>query len=80
MKTARFHPYATVALILTVLAPIAFADKPNVLVIVADDMGWADVGYHGSPIPTPNIDRAGKAWNLTSITWRRCAHQRAWDS
>lgn len=57
MKTARFHPYATVALILTVLAPIAFADKPNVLVIVADDMGWADVGYHGSPIPTPNIDR-----------------------
>lgn len=24
--------------------------------IVADDMGWADVGYHGSKIKTPNID------------------------
>ncbi|MGD8237930.1 MAG: sulfatase-like hydrolase/transferase [Armatimonadota bacterium] len=30
---------------------------PNVLVIVADDVGWADVGYHDSEIRTPNTDR-----------------------
>jgi arylsulfatase A-like enzyme len=33
------------------------AIKPNILLIVADDMGWADVGYHGSLIRTPQIDR-----------------------
>lgn len=33
------------------------AEKPNILVIVADDMGYADIGVHGGKVvPTPNID------------------------
>ena len=32
-------------------------ERPNVVLIVADDLGWADVGFHGGPIDTPSIDR-----------------------
>jgi L-rhamnose mutarotase len=33
------------------------AEKPNILLIVADDMGFSDLGCYGGEIQTPNLDR-----------------------
>ena len=43
--------------LLFALCPSLFAAQPNVLVIIADDLGYADIGVHGGKeVPTPNID------------------------
>ncbi|MEX0703752.1 MAG: sulfatase-like hydrolase/transferase [Planctomycetales bacterium] len=39
----------------------ARAAKPNILIILSDDQGWMDIGYHGSEVKTPNLDRLAKA-------------------
>jgi arylsulfatase len=36
--------------------PASTAPRPNILVILADDMGYSDIGCYGSEIHTPNID------------------------
>ena len=36
---------------------VARADaRPNVVVVLVDDMGWSDIGAYGGEIPTPNLD------------------------
>src|SRR5688572_31137191 len=38
------------------------AGRPNILVIVADDLGYADIGVHGGKaVPTPHIDALAAA-------------------
>ena len=35
--------------------------KPNIVLLVLDDIGWADVGYHGSDFTTPTLDSLAKS-------------------
>jgi arylsulfatase A-like enzyme len=44
-------------LILSLVACTAAAQPPHIVYLLADDLGWRDVGYHGGAARTPNLDR-----------------------
>ncbi|MBI5381413.1 MAG: arylsulfatase [Opitutae bacterium] len=55
MKLSRLH-VLLVSLILSSLS-LPAADKPNIIVVLVDDMGWGNLGCYGGVVETPNIDR-----------------------
>jgi hypothetical protein len=43
--------------------------RPNILLVVVDDMGWTDIGPYGSEIETPTLDRlAETGLKFTDLT------------
>lgn len=56
-------------------------DKPNVIIILTDDQGYADVGFNGcKDIPTPNIDRIatnGVRFTNAYVSYAVCGPSRA---
>ena len=57
----------------------AAASRPNILVILVDDMGFSDLGCYGGEIPTPNIDAlaAGGVRFTQFYNTARCSTSRA---
>jgi len=53
--------------------------RPNVIVILVDDMGWSDIGSYGGEIPTPNLDAlAARGVRFTQFyATPRCSPTRA---
>ena len=56
MAPARTAPVASSA-----AKPVSAAHRPNFLLIVADDLGWSDLGSFGGEIETPNLDAIATA-------------------
>lgn len=53
------------------LTAISASQKPNVVLILADDLGWTDLGCFGSDLyQTPNLDKLARDWLLTSSAAR----------
>lgn len=76
-----------VAILFLVISTSAFAqnraalDRPNIIIILTDDQGYADVGFNGSTdIPTPGIDRIAKngvVFTSGYVTYAVCGPSRA---
>ena len=59
-KCRAFLGFCWAGLILASAWPLVAAEpttRPNILLIVADDLGWSDVGWHGGFSKTPVLDR-----------------------
>lgn len=56
------HSFLPVLLLLTAWNPeVRSADKPNIIYIMADDLGWADIGCYGNDfIDTPHLDQLAR--------------------
>jgi arylsulfatase A-like enzyme len=46
--------------ILCASVDVRAASQPNLVFIMADDLGWADVAFHGGNAPTPHLDRLAR--------------------
>lgn len=70
------------SLIIILGSPVAdAADRPNIVLIFADDLGWKDVGYQGSDfIETPHLDRLAQQGTVFTAGYAaagNCAPSRA---
>jgi arylsulfatase len=52
----KIFPYILAAVMLSVASA---AQKPNILLVLVDDMGYSDLGCFGGEIQTPNLDKLG---------------------
>ena len=76
----KVFPTILLSFLCAVLGQIAFAsdalkpaDKPNILVILSDDQGFADVGFQGcKDIPTPNSTGWSSRGLESSCTGQEC--------
>ncbi|MCA9214218.1 MAG: sulfatase-like hydrolase/transferase, partial [Planctomycetales bacterium] len=66
---SKLHQFAVKPVLLVCFVCIAFMltvsgsatcdaqELPNIVFVMADDLGWADVGFHGGNAPTPRLDQ-----------------------
>ncbi len=65
MRTCWLHlPFAVLGLLTfsaVALPPVAAAERPNIVIILADDLGWSDLGCYGADLhETPHLDRLAR--------------------
>jgi arylsulfatase A-like enzyme len=68
IKISRLHRQMALLVMCLVMSLSSTGKQPNIVVVLADDMGWSDLGCFGGEIPTPNIDHlAANGLRLTQV-------------
>lgn len=79
LKIAKTGCLIAVLGLIMACSPAANDEKPNIIIVLVDDMGYSDIGCYGGEIPTPNIDGlAGNGLRYSSFyNTARCCPTRA---
>jgi len=57
---SHFALLLAISCVLRFTVGIGSSKLPNILLVLADDLGWYDVGFHNPKIQTPHIDKLAK--------------------
>lgn len=81
-KSLLFHSLFFFVIFCTGCVSASKTERPNIIIFFADDLGYADVGYHGirDVVKTPNIDSiasSGVQFSQGYVTCSVCAPSRA---
>lgn len=60
MEKALFLAAGGVAMLIGITGPAIATEKPNVIIVIADDLGCGDVSAYGGKLKTPNFDRLAR--------------------
>ena len=79
MNLLKLSPVLPLLCLCMAPAPAQTRERPNIIVMLADDMGFSDIGCYGSEIPTPNLDAlAADGLRFTNFhNMSRCCPSRA---
>ncbi|MFY0601282.1 MAG: sulfatase [Cyclobacteriaceae bacterium] len=85
MKTRRLAKYRILIITAFILSGVAICkaqeiDKPNVIILFVDDLGWADLGYRNPKFDTPNINKLkedGMEFTRAYVPTPTCSPSRA---
>ena len=53
----RLRQLAVLIVVASCFSTSCLAERPNIVLIMCDDMGWSDIGCYGGEVETPHLDR-----------------------